>query len=272
VASDAFEEEMISYAQNAEDVLLRRVFPHERDGFYVDVGAHHPVHDSITNHFYQRGWRGINVEPIPAMHRLLRDARPRDVNLNIGLSNARGSSTFYESLTHPALSTFVESNARRHMDEGETFREVIVETSTLAAVCAEHAAAEIDFLSIDVEGLERQVLAGADFERWRPRVIVIESTHPNQRRPTHDLWEPLLLDARYEFAFFDGLNRFYLRAENAADRERLAVPANVFDNYVPYRFHLWAQERDAHAQLAQALEARLARIKQKRGRFSRLWR
>ena len=198
-----FEERMISYSQNFEDVLLRRVYPHKSDGFYIDVGANHPLHDSVTHYFYRLGWHGINVEPIPDVCELLCEERARDINLNIGLSNTNGSATFYESLSHPALSTFDSTNAKHHIEQGEDFRERTVSLTTLARVCEDHAVGEIDFLSIDVEGLERQVLEGADFERWRPRLILIESTHPNSRRPAHQAWEEILLGADYTFAFFD---------------------------------------------------------------------
>ncbi len=240
-----FAEQMISYSQNSEDVLLRRLSPQKTDGFYIDVGAHHPLHDSVTRYFYGLGWHGINIEPLSGAYQQLCEERTRDTNLNIGLSNIDSSATFYESLSHPALSTFDEDIARLHIAKGEKFQERTVSLTTLADVCAKHVASEIDFLSIDVEGLERQVLEGADFERWRPRVILIESTYPNSSRQSHTLWEDLFLRADYTFAFFDGLNRFYLRSEDANLLDRLAAPANVFDSFIPFRHYTWLQESEA---------------------------
>src|SRR5580692_1079228 len=89
--------QMTSYAANFEDVLLHRAFRGQRSGFYIDVGAYEPVDDSITNHFYENGWSGINIEPNPAPFGRLRAARGRDKNLNIGLSNREGRLTVYEA-------------------------------------------------------------------------------------------------------------------------------------------------------------------------------
>src|ERR671932_817144 len=87
---------MTSYAQNHEDVLLVRLFRPGLTGFYVDVGANDPVSNSVTKHFYDLGWRGINVEPATAPFERLQEARPRDVNLNIGISDHEGTLTFHE--------------------------------------------------------------------------------------------------------------------------------------------------------------------------------
>src|SRR5262245_20792552 len=88
---------MVSYAQNAEDVLLDRLCPRGLKGFYIDVGAHHPVQGSLTKHFYDQGWRGVNVEPASEPMAELVAARPRDVNLAVGLSDQVGTLTLYEA-------------------------------------------------------------------------------------------------------------------------------------------------------------------------------
>ncbi|MGB6976482.1 MAG: FkbM family methyltransferase, partial [Gammaproteobacteria bacterium] len=89
-------EPMISYAQNGEDVLIRRLFPDKKDGFYIDVGAYHPTIDSVTKYFYEKGWRGINIEPIESIYHLLEQERPRDINLNVAVSDTAGVATFHE--------------------------------------------------------------------------------------------------------------------------------------------------------------------------------
>ena len=89
----------------------------------------------------------------------------------------------------------------------------------------------IDFLKIDVESHEREVLEGADWGRYRPRVVLVEATRPQTSIPSYEHWEPILLSADYLFAFFDGLNRYYVRAEDRHLVPLLQVPANVFDEY-----------------------------------------
>jgi hypothetical protein len=111
----------------------------------------------------------------------------------------------------------------------------------------------LDFLKIDVEGSERGVIESADWRAFRPRVVLVEAVAPLPGEPAWFAWESLLREAGYEFALFDGLNRFYYRAEEPELRQRLSVPANVLDKYVTVRFKA-LQDR------AGELEARLAAL------------
>jgi FkbM family methyltransferase len=226
----------ISYAQNREDVLLARLFSHRKTGFYIDVGAHDPVNYSITKYFYDLGWHGINVEPSSDIFPRLSAARARDINLNFGLSNTDGALTFYEAAKGAGLSTFAKVEMERHCNAGFEFVERQCPVTTLAKICEQYVRAEIDFVSIDVEGYEREVIEGGDWKRWRPCILVIEATKPGTTIPSHDDWEPLLLAADYLFATFDGLNRYYVRAEDQHLLSALRVPVNVFDSYIPYEY------------------------------------
>ena len=100
---------MISYAQNFEDVILARLFEGVRDGFYVDIGAAHPTELSVTRHFYDLGWSGINVEPIASHHALFERDRPRDVNVNAAAGAAPGEATFYEVRNNPPARDALQS-------------------------------------------------------------------------------------------------------------------------------------------------------------------
>src|SRR5215468_2785774 len=90
---------MISYAQNGEDARLARALRDRQTGRYIDIGAHDPTHLSITRHFYDAGWSGINVDASPRCYEALVAARPRDVNLHAAASNRKGMISFYEA--HP---------------------------------------------------------------------------------------------------------------------------------------------------------------------------
>jgi FkbM family methyltransferase len=226
---------MISYAQNGEDVLLRRLFGTDRPGFYIDVGAAHPVYDSVTKFFSLHGWHGINVEPLPEMYELLRRDRPADVNLNVALSRTGSTFCFYEVPSCNGWSTLSVALAEKLRASGVTVVERTLAARTLADICAEHVRQEIDFLKIDVEEHETEVIAGADWHRWRPRVVLVEATEQNGPTPNHHDWEPILLGADYLFATFDGLNRYYVRAEDRELLPLLQVPPNVFDDYIPIR-------------------------------------
>ncbi len=254
----------VSYAQNHEDVVLARALcPDDRSGFWVDVGAGDPVLDSVTAAFAERGWRGVNVEPLPRVFERLSAARPHDTNLQVALGATTGpGKLFVEPADEPetpdpdapvvrALSTMVPSLAARYRADGREFSPIEVPISTLAQVVADHVPERVDFLKVDVEGFEREVLAGADWSSFRPRVVVMEATVPMSDEPAHEAWEPVLRDAGYQFAMFDGLNRFYAHSDEPALLEKIAIPANVFDDFVPYA---WTHQLERAQQWGHRLE------------------
>jgi FkbM family methyltransferase len=202
----------ISYSQNLEDVLLKRALVSVENGFYIDVGAADPEEYSVTKAFYDSGWHGINVEPDREYVRRLRDARPRDTNLELALG-AEPSRKVLHNFTGTGLSTFDDALAARFREAGHADAPLEVEVVSLAEVCRKYASGDIHFLKIDVEGAERAVLEGADFRAHRPWIVVVEAIEPLSRRPSHESWEALLLNADYCFVWFDGLNRFYVARE-----------------------------------------------------------
>ena len=210
----------LSYAQNLEDYHLARVFAGKTDGFYVDVGAGHPVGDNVSFHFYLQGWRGIVVEPQERLCRLYDHLRPRDIAASVLIGAGPGRAKFHEVDHLHGFSTMVERHARGAAKFGASFRTSRKFVVTLASLCETHRVQEIDFLKVDVEGAEREVLAGADWRRFRPKVVLVEAVAPGDMAPAHEAWEPILLGNGYLFAFFDGLNRFYVAEEAAALKER----------------------------------------------------
>lgn len=261
-------DQFVSYAQNQEDVVLARALhPDDRGGFWLDVGAGDPVLDSVTAAFAERGWRGVNVEPLPREHERLCAARPADTNLRVALGAREGlGKLFVEPTEEPerpdpdapidrGATTMVPELAERYRAEGQEFTPIEVPVWTLAQVVAEHVPGPVDFLKVDVEGYEREVLAGADWSTFRPRVVVMEATVPKSDEPAHEDWEPMLLEAGYRFAMFDGLNRFYAHADEPALLQALAIPANVIDDFVPYA---WAHRVDQAQRWAHSLRDALA--------------
>jgi FkbM family methyltransferase len=222
---------LVSYAQNFEDVMLWRALKHVRHGFYIDVGANDPSVDSVTRAFYEAGWRGINLEPVQEHFSRLQVQRPRDINLCIAAGTTAGRMPFY-NVPKSGLATADSDVAQMHRARGWEVVPIEVDVLPLSAVCENHVDGDIHFLKIDVEGAERDVLLGMDFERWRPWILVIESTMPTSQEQTYDKWEALLTSARYEFAYFDGLNRYYIASEHDELRPAFRAPPNVFDDYV----------------------------------------
>jgi len=219
----------ISYADHGEDILLKRCFP--KPGFYIDAGANHPTHGSITKHFYDNGWQGINIEPVPEMFELLQKERPRDINICCALGAKAGEATFYKTAVS-GYSTLNENFAKRAQAAGQKVHPYRVKIETLDKICSERRVQHIDFLKIDVEGAEKEVLLGFSFAPARPKVIVIEATKPDSREPSHEEWEALVFQANYTFAYFDGLNRFYVANQQKELLAHFKTPPNVWDKAI----------------------------------------
>ena len=221
----------VSFAQNAEDLMLWRALRDVAHGFWIDVGAADPDELSVTRAFHERGWSGVNVEPNRRLFDRLLAARPLDINLAVALGSVEGARAFHV-FGDTGLSCFDGEIATSHRDAG--FAEAIetVPVTTLAAICRRHAPDAVHFLKIDVEGAEADVLRGADWTRDRPWIVLVEATRPLSPEPTHAEWEGGLIDAGYRFVWFDGVNRFYVASEH---HERLAPaflsPPNAFDDW-----------------------------------------
>lgn len=244
----------VSFAQNYEDVMLWRALGHVEAGFYVDVGAFSPDADSVTRAFYERGWRGVNIEPLPQRLAELEARRARDVNLGVVASDHDGTVRLH-IVGDTGLSTVDTTIAERHRTKGWAISAIDVPQRTLTGLLDAHLAPgqPIHFLKIDVEGHETAVVRGLDLTRYRPWVILIEATHPNSPEETARNWEPFLTAAGYRNIYWDGLNRFYLAAEHENLAPAFSAPPNVFDQFVK-------TDENAHAQWFQAQVDGLERL------------
>lgn len=214
--------------------MLARVFADITGGFYVDVGAQDPVIDSVTKSFYERGWRGINIEPVPHWFERIREDRALDINLMCAVGASDGELVLYES-TDSGLTTAIAEYAARHEAAGRAMVERTVPMKRLDTILDKHAPEEMHFLKIDVEGMEKEVLAGLSLARHRPWVLMVECTRPNTAVDVSDVWEASVLGAGYRLAYRDGLNRFYLAQEHMSRAAAFELPPNVFDDFISYR-------------------------------------
>ena len=169
------------YSQAGEDMLLSCYYDAKKHkGFYVDVGAHHPYRFSNTAYFYKRGWHGINIEPTPSLFKAFPRYRKRDINLNVGIGNGE-TLTFYV-FNEGALNTFDPALAQERDDtyNGDSHYEIIdkiqVQTYTLRDILDQYLpeGVSIDLLTIDVEGLDFEVLRSNDWTKYIPRFILVE--------------------------------------------------------------------------------------------------
>jgi FkbM family methyltransferase len=252
----------VSFAQNFEDVMLWRALKDVQDGFYIDIGAFSPRENSVTAAFYDRGWRGINVEPNVHLYRDFLQARPRDITLNVAVGDRAGTSTIY-LVSNPALSTLSAEMARHRGREGYGIVERPIKVETLGSIHRTHVPRGqlVHFLKINVDGLERQVLLGVDWGRLRPWIVVVGATRPMSADASQAGWEEILGNARYTFAYADGLNRFYVANEHDHLLGAFAAPPNVFDGFMrSSEYQAITRANRSQARTAK-LEAELSAVK-----------
>jgi FkbM family methyltransferase len=222
---------MISYAQNLEDVMLRRALQDIGRGFYVDIGACDPDTDSVTRWFYENGWRGINVDPDPQYHARLVERRPEDTNLQCVIGGT-SANVLFNITSKRGWSTGSAKQLAEIARRGDvSTRAMLLPAITLDQLLALSSGRTIDFLKIDAEGMEKEILDSTCFALQRPRIIVAEATLLDSQIPCHETWEPNLLRKGYKFAWFDGLNRFYVRCEDEWRLQLFKVPPCVFDHF-----------------------------------------
>jgi len=207
------------YSQFLEDYILAIIFKDIKKGTYIDVGANNPNNDSVTNYFYLKGWRGINIEPIDYWYKELVKFRPNDINLNIGISDRSENlilsviSTKNNKLVD-VLSTFDPTVLKTALHDGYSYTSRSVPVKPLNDVLQDYHMKDINFISIDVEGMEAKVLHGIDLKKHRPWVFIIEAVEPRTITRSDGKWKNILTDNNYIYVMFDGINVYYVAKEH----------------------------------------------------------
>jgi FkbM family methyltransferase len=254
-----------SFAHNDEDVVLWRALAGAGvdKGRYIDVGASRPTDVSVSRAFYDRGWRGIVIEPAPGCAASLRQQRPNDIVIEAVVTADGGQSIPQYERHDPGRSALGGEVGTTHRNAGTVVRAVEMPTRTLDDILAQAGwtGMEIHFLSIDADasadGSAADILRGLDLRRWRPWVLVIGSGTPNGDGRTQPDWEKTVGAAGYALRLFDGLSRFYVAPERADDLGGDTwAPANVGDNFTT------ANERRLARELSEAKTLCDAAIKQ----------
>lgn len=167
----------LSYSQEGEDLILNRFLEPIKTGFYVDIGAHHPKRFSNTYHFYKKGWRGINIDAMPNSMHAFNLERPEDINLELGISNEKRELIYY-MFNEPALNTFSkkEAESKNELRNYKIIENKKIQTYSLEEVLDRYLPQNtiINFMTIDVEGLDLEVIKSNDWQKYRPSIILIE--------------------------------------------------------------------------------------------------
>lgn len=227
-----------SYAQFNEDTILLALFPDVKKGFYIDIGANYPTIDSVTKSFYDNGWSGINIEPLPSLYRQLTKERPRDINLQIGIGSKIDTLEFYENPDSPGHSSFKMSAATSDLKDVKKLKTYNINVRPLKDVLSEVDIKNINFLKIDVEGYEKEVLEGNDWVKYRPSVICVEANHRISS------WENILVKKNYKLFINDGLNEYYIATESWKLTDDFAerVVRIAYNTLKQHQFESWSQD------------------------------
>lgn len=202
-----------SYSQKGEDLIIDRLLGFKQDGLYVDIGANAPHRFNNTKRFYKKGWKGINIEPnIINYEKFIKD-RKTDINLNIGIGLTNSRLTFYKFIPD-TLSTFSEQEAASYLNQGYKLDYTTeVDVKRLGEVLPEYCSNRaIDFMSIDTEGFDMQVLKSNDWTRFKPKLVCIESavhTMNGKNTKKEDNHEVFLENIGYRKVYDNGLNSIY---------------------------------------------------------------
>ena len=170
-----------SYSQEGEDLVLRKIFKKNQNGFYVDVGAHHPKRFSNTYLLYLKGWKGINIDATPGSMKIFNKMRPRDINIELGVSSSEGKLDYY-LFNEPALNSFSKKLSDKRKENNPNFSKKIVKVDVkplkeILNVYLKNY--KIDFLNVDVEGMDLDVLQSNDWSKYRPTYILVEILNNN---------------------------------------------------------------------------------------------
>lgn len=205
----------ISYSQFGEDCLIETYFHWKTTpGFYVDVGAHHPQRISNTHLLYKRGWRGINIEGDKELLDAFRLDRPFDTNIHALVSD-KAEARLFRRFNEGAVNTLSDSKVVDYSQTWHVVEEIEVTTRTLADILdsALPAQTEIDLLSVDVEGFDLQALRGNDWNRYRPRLVVVEVDGLDLARSSEHDVVSFLSAQGYRLSGLIHVSAFFLRLD-----------------------------------------------------------
>lgn len=228
----------ISHAQNFEDYRLYRALKHVELGKYIDVGAWDPEYHSVSHNFYENGWRGVNIDADEVSFLKLSTKRPLDINLNKFVTSKSGMMQFL-SVSKSGLSTGNKMIAEKLKNDSTLTTSIQkIQCVTLNDIFRQFENEEVHWLKIDVEGSELEVLESWGTNPSRPWIVIVEATIPGTAELGDNVWETYLLERDYIYAYFDGLNKFYVNQNQRHLISSIQSPISIFDDVVTFENHL----------------------------------
>ena len=183
-----------------EDLFIKNYYKNKKKGFYVDVGAYHPLEGSNTHLLYKKGWTGLNIDINYYSIKIFNFLRKNDLNIHSGISNKKTKLTMYYRKEINMLNTLDEKIAKIHFRNGYSKR--IIKVNTLNFFISKNFKKldKIDFMNIDVEGVELDVLKSLNFKAYKPKLICIEIHNKNN-----------MFDTRYQYLKSNDIYNFLIK-------------------------------------------------------------
>lgn len=222
-----------SYSQSGEDLIIDFIFKAigMDSPVYLDIGAHHPFYLSNSALLYEQGSRGICIEPDPVLFKEIQKKRKRDICLNVGIGMGREAEADFYLMSSPTLNTFSKEEATKYLSLGYTIKEIIkTPLKNINSIIDECLDGSPDFVSIDVEGLDYGILKSIDFEKYRPKVLCIEtvSTSGDRNNELSRKIKEYMLEKEYVEHSCTHINTIYVAAKVWENRAwRIRTPTKV---------------------------------------------
>ena len=169
-----------TYSMHGEDLIIQKYFKDKKNGLYVDLGCYHPIQYNNTLLLYQNGWEGINVDINKFSIKLFDFCRPKDINLNIAVSNKNSEIDFYFQKKLSLLSTIIKTQSDVAFQGKIKKSKILSQTLTKILDNSKYKNRKIDFLDLDIEGADLEALESLDFSRYKPEMICAEIVDKNQ--------------------------------------------------------------------------------------------
>jgi FkbM family methyltransferase len=212
-----FKNARLSYSQSGEDMILDTILCNVKNGFYVDVGANNPFEQSNTHYFYKKGWRGVNIDALPGSMKYFDKVRKYDTNIEAAISNHEKEVTYYMFKT-----SFYNTSQVDDVERIKTITPLIgvkkIKPIKLSELFDSLKIKTIDFMSVDVEGLDFDVLKSNNWDIYKPKVVIIENFAHKLDSEQKDIVYKFLIDKNYKFYCSTGVNSFFI--ENTFFKER----------------------------------------------------
>ena len=203
----------IHYGEFGEDILINRILKNIKIGRYVDVGCYHPFKGSLTVQLYKRGWRGINIDLSKSSIDLFNLVRKKDINLNIAVSDFNGQTNYFENSPINQQNSLIKSNDSQKM--------IKTDCKNLNFILGENKFEKFEYLNIDVEGNENNVIKGIDFSKYRPILITVENNNLHIKDYIQSEVYKILTGNNFTFIGKIGVTNFFLDNENAKNFQKL---------------------------------------------------